>query len=88
MHELSELSQWVAYRIVANSGGAKSDKLPLKPRDGTNAKANAPATWGTYDEAMQYALKNGLYGNVGGIGFEFANANIVELGNRRFYKRR
>jgi replicative DNA helicase len=51
----------------------KPDKLPLNPHDGTNAKANDPATWGTYEEALRYAFENGLRGNVGGIGFEFAN---------------
>lgn len=70
--ELSEFSQWVAYRIVVNESKGKPDKLPLNPRDGTNAKANDPRTWGTYDEAVRYASENGLAGNAGGIGFEFA----------------
>ena len=73
LHELSELSQWLTYRIVVNSGGTKSDKLPLNPQDSTNAKANDPATWGTYNKAVQYALKNGLIGDMSGIDFEFAN---------------
>ena len=74
--ELRQLPQWVAYRIVADG------KLPLNPHDGSNAKANDVRTWGTFDEATQYALKNGLLGNNGGIGFEFANGYAgIDLDN-------
>ena len=73
LDELRNFSQWVAYRIIANEHKGKSDKLPLNPRDGTNAKANDTSTWGTYEEALQYASEHGLRGNAGGIGFEFAN---------------
>ena len=73
LRELSEYSQWVAYRIVANERKGKPDKLPLNPHDGSNAKANDASTWGTYDEALRYAFQNGLRSNAGGIGFEFAN---------------
>lgn len=71
LSELVQLPQWVAYRIVAN--GSKTDKLPLNPHDGTNAKANDASTWGTFNEAYRYAAEHGLEGNAGGIGFEFAN---------------
>lgn len=73
LRELSEFSSWVAYRIVANESKGRPDKLPLNPRDGSKAKANDASTWGTYDEALRYAFQNGLRGNAGGIGFEFAN---------------
>ena len=80
--ELSEISQWVAYRIVANERKGKPDKLPLNPKDGSNAKANDASTWGTYDVALRYAFQNGLRGNVGGIGFEFANGYAgIDLDN-------
>ena len=82
LRELSEYSQWVAYRIVANECKGKPDKLPLNPRDGSKAKANDPTTWGTYDEALRYAFQNGLKGNTGGIGFEFANGYAgIDLDN-------
>ena len=71
--ELQGLSQWVAYRLVWNGSKGKYDKLPLNPHDGTGAKANDALTWGTYSEAVQYALGHGLTGSTGGIGFEFAN---------------
>lgn len=71
--ELRQLRQWVAYRRVWNAGKGRYDKLPVNPHDGSNAKANDARTWGTFDDAQRYAVKNGLTGNVGGIGFEFAN---------------
>ena len=87
LDELKPLRQWVAYRLVWNAKKGKADKRPINPYDGTGAKANDPATWGTYDEAMKYALKNGLVGNVGGVGFEFGNGyagidldDVVEAG--------
>ena len=73
LDELRNFSQWVAYRIIANEHKGKPDKLPLNPRDGTNAKANDTDTWGTYEEALRYASEHDLRGNAGGIGFEFAN---------------
>ena len=73
LDELQGLSQWVAYRLVWNAGKRKHDKLPLNPHDGTGARANDASTWGTYSEAVQYALGHGLTGSAGGVGFEFAN---------------
>ncbi len=70
--ELRQLRQWVAWRLSANCGGSRAEKLPLNPHDGSNAKANDPRTWGTYSQAVRYASENGLVGNAGGIGFEFA----------------
>lgn len=62
----------VVWKLSSNCGGARAEKLPLNPHDGSNAKANDARTWGTFDEARQYALENGLMGDAGGIGFEFA----------------
>lgn len=71
--ELRQFRQWVAYRRVWNAGKGRYDKLPVNPHDGSGAKANDTRTWGTFDEARRYASENGLTGNAGGIGFEFAN---------------
>ena len=73
LSELRQLRQWVAYRCVWNAGKGRYDKLPLNPHDGSGAKANDARTWGMFDDARRYASENGLMGNVGGIGFEFAN---------------
>lgn len=65
-----------------NASKGRYDKLPVNPNDGSNAKANDVRTWGTFDEARRYASENGLMGNVGGIGFEFANGYAgIDLDN-------
>ena len=56
--EIRELAQWVCHR--------DGDKVPIDPKTGRNAKANDPATWGTFEQATEWAATNG-----GGIGFEF-----------------
>ena len=83
LEELKDLKQWVAYRLVWNEKKGKADKRPINPYDGTGAKANDPATWGTYDEAMNYAERAGLIaGKSGGIGFEFGNGYCgIDLDN-------
>ena len=73
LDELKSLPQWVAYRLVWNEKKGKADKIPVNPHDGKGAKANDPSTWGTYDEAMNFAMRQGLIaGKSGGVGFEFA----------------
>ena len=73
LEKLKFLKQWVAYSLVWNEKKGKADKRPINPFTGEGAKANDPATWGTYDEAMNYAMRQGLIaGQSGGVGFEFA----------------
>ena len=83
LDELKPLKQWVAYRLVWNEKKGKADKRPINPHDGTGAKANDPATWGTYDEAMSYAQRQGLIaGKSGGVGFEFGGGYCgIDLDN-------
>lgn len=83
LEELKKLRQWVAYRLIWNEKKGKADKRPINPHDGTGAKANDPATWGTYDEAMNYAERAGLIaGKSGGVGFEFGNGYCgIDLDN-------
>lgn len=66
--ELKALPQWVAFRMVDRENGHKG-KVPVNPKTGENAKANDPATWGTFDDAETAVI---LY-DLDGIGFEFAN---------------
>lgn len=56
--ELKNLKQWVCSDI---------NKIPRNPRTGTNAMANNPATWGTFEEALKGKEKYGFPH----IGFEF-----------------
>ena len=83
LKELKTLPQWVAYRLVWNEKKGKADKIPVNPHDGTGAKANDSSTWGTYDEAMNYAMRQGLIaGKSGGVGFEFAGGYAgIDLDN-------
>ena len=72
--EIEALRQWVAYRLTWDEKKEKIKKIPINPHDGTQAKANDPTTWGTYEEATTFAMRQGLIaGKSGGIGFEFAN---------------
>ena len=83
LDELKSLRQWVAYRLVWNEKKGKADIRPINPHDGTGAKANDPATWGTYDEAMNFAIRQGLIaGKSGGVGFEFGGGYCgIDLDN-------
>ena len=66
LEEMRNCRNWVGYRLTPRENG-KNSKMPVNPHDGTNAKANDPATWGTYYEASR-AVQN--Y-NLAGVGFEF-----------------
>lgn len=83
LSELKALPQWVAFRLVMNEEKGKPDKKPLNPKTGRGAKANDAATWATYDEAVAFAERKGLFADgAGGIGFEFANGIAgVDLDN-------
>ena len=83
LDELKSLKQWVAYRLVWNEKKGKADKRPVNPFTGEGAKANDSSTWGTYDDAMNYAMRQGLIaGKSGGVGFEFAGGYAgIDLDN-------
>ena len=60
LQNLMNLPQWVAYR--------KDNKKPINPHTGESAKADNPATWGTYEQVETFIKASGQgYG----IGFEF-----------------
>lgn len=76
LEELNPLKQWVGYRLSWDDKRGKSRKIPVNPHTGENAKANDAATWGTFDEAMSWALQDAQskgvqIGQAGGVGFEF-----------------
>jgi putative DNA primase/helicase len=46
---------WVAFRAIrrpTNDGTVKTDKVPVDPETGTNARWRDPAVWRTFDEAV------------------------------------
>jgi hypothetical protein len=57
--ELLETAQWVARR---------GNKEPVDPKGGSNARTNDPTTWGTVEEAVSRAERDGL----DGVGFVFS----------------
>ena len=63
--ELIARRQWVCWR---------PDKTPVDPKTGQNAKANDPATWGEYKQAVKHyqAYQDN---SVIGVGFEFCQAD-------------
>ncbi len=66
--ELTSLRQWVAYRLVpSKTRPGKTDKIPVNPRTGENAKNNDPATWDAFEAAVAAVKRY----NLAGVGFEF-----------------
>lgn len=60
--ELKAFPQWVCYR---------SNKIPVNPKTGDNAKADVPDTWGEFDQAVRHWAAHRGNG-IAGIGFEFS----------------
>src|SRR5262245_52836560 len=63
--ELKEVPQWVCWRWERRDG--RWTKVPIDPKTGRKAKANAPETWASFDEALAYCRGQ----ECDGIGFEF-----------------
>lgn len=63
--ELNLLPQWVC----------RKGKIPFNPVTGVPAKAGQPATWASFENAVN-AYENGGYD---GIGFEFNNNGVVGI---------
>ena len=84
LYPLKQIPNWVSYKIEWDAQRERKRKIPLNPHDGTNAKANDPATWGTYEEAMTYAIecarKQGTsFGQYFGVGFEFGGSGYAGI---------
>ena len=65
---LRERNQWVAWNQEPRKTGGKPTKVPKDPNTGGNAKADTPATWGTFEAAVKMAERRGW----SGVGFEFS----------------
>jgi putative DNA primase/helicase len=74
--ELRELDRWVCWRWEekSNKDGTPADpaKMPINPSTGGRAMSNNPATWGTFQDAVE-AVK----GDIQGIGFMFNGDGII-----------
>jgi putative DNA primase/helicase len=69
--ELRELPRWVGWRRETRDG--KPTKVLKRHDTGRNAKANNPATWGTYAQAVAGAARH----NFDGVGFVFADGDDI-----------
>ena len=65
-NDLANTPQWVSWSGTIGKNG-KMSKIPINPRTGSFAKTSDPATWGTFEMAIDYSQKNDLPG----IGFVF-----------------
>ena len=68
--ELALTPQWVCWSGTVGQNG-KMSKIPINPKTGRNAKTDDPATWGTFEVAIDFSRKNDLPG----IGFVFSGAD-------------
>ncbi len=70
--ELRKLPQWVCWKYetrVKNDGTTDDTKVPIDAHHGSKAKANDPATWCTFAEAVAAKERYGC----DGIGFMFSD---------------
>ena len=73
-NELKECPQWVVWRAEPRHDG-KAAKIPYTPGSDKRAKANDPATWGTFDAALADYRANGKRRD--GVGFELDGSGLV-----------
>src|SRR6185369_8238233 len=73
--ELIALHRWVAWDGT-RQGNGKLDKTPLNVRNGRKARSNAPGTWGSFQQALQFALHDA---RVGGLGLVLTDSDYWAL---------
>lgn len=71
LQPLGQYRQFVTYRLVPSARPGKMDKLPCDWRTGGIANAQAPATWGTFENCRDAVRA----GHGAGIGFVFTAAD-------------
>lgn len=69
--ELQAYRQWVVWRLEERSGSAKPTKIPYSPVHGFAASVTNPSDWGSFEDAEQYADKEGF----NGVGFVLAKSD-------------
>ena len=58
LFELQNFSNWVAFKLINDTGQNKPRKMPINPKTGGGAKANEPDTWSTFENATSFAERN------------------------------
>lgn len=69
LRPLAELPQWVGWRYQQRGG--KQTKAPLNPHTGRLASSTNPATWGTIEQALDFAMRR----SAAGVGFVFSSGD-------------
>ena len=73
---LRQRPNWVCWKSIVRDG--KATKVPFNAKTGGFAKADDPATWTSYEQAIAAAdvLNDDTYD---GVGFELGGTNIVGI---------
>ena len=88
IRELQQHKQWVAWKYEWREGSNKPTKPPVNPHTGYGASHSKPATWSTYEHALERAQRDKLAG-VGFVvaddylGFDFDNVRNPVTGRMR-----
>jgi KaiC/GvpD/RAD55 family RecA-like ATPase len=71
--QMRRLTQWVCWRAEWSPSKSKFTKVPISPTTGNFASTNRPATWGTFDQALDFLSRHpaGSPAPAHGIGFVF-----------------
>src|SRR5215213_5756189 len=66
--ELSELDQWVDWKLIQKRTDAKPTKIPYDAKTGRAASSTNPNTWASLEEALKRLSQSGY----DGVGYVFA----------------
>lgn len=75
LDEFKALPKWCAFRQEWNAEKNRIDKPPINVRTGYHARPNVLEDWVSYDDAVNYAMRQGLYSIGGGVGFLFTDGD-------------
>jgi putative DNA primase/helicase len=73
---LKSLPNWIVWRLE-NRDGKPNNKSPYDAQTGHGAKANDPATWTTFEKALD--AESGAVGKYEGLGFELGGTPLVGI---------
>ena len=72
LQPLGQYRQFVTYRLVPSARAGKMDKLPCDWRTGDIANAQAPATWGTFENC-----RDAVRADAAAVAEVFANVMLI-----------
>lgn len=69
--EMRAFKNWICFKLEPRGKDGKLSKVPYNPLTGHMAKSNAPNTWVTFNDAINFMDR------FDGIGFQFTNSPFV-----------